>query len=64
MEATSAVSLTKVMASLPMEGRVTRIICGMMMRVMVWKDVRPRTCETSYCPRSMESSPPRKISAK
>ena len=64
IEKTRAVSLINVIDSFVIEGSATRIICGRITRTVVCTRLNPSTWHASYCPRSIASRPPRKISAK
>ena len=64
MAVMSAVSLTRVIHSLLIEGSVTRSICGSTTLRSVCHRDRPSTFAAFYCPGWMDSSPPRNISQK
>ena len=58
------VSFVRVMTSFVTGGRVLFTTCGSMILKKVCTLEYPRTFAASYCPREIDSMPPRKISAK
>src|SRR5690606_13726681 len=61
--ATSAVSFSMAMVSLPVGGMMGRIAWGMTIRHRVWPRVSPSAAAASVCPRSTDRMPARTISA-
>lgn len=62
-KATSAVSLSIAIVSLPVGGMMTRIACGSTMRRNVSSRLIPSACAASVWPGSMDWMPARTISA-
>ena len=62
-KATSEVSLSIAMVSLPVGGMITRIACGSTIRRRIWPRLRPSACAASVCPGSTDWMPARTISA-
>ena len=55
----SEVSLTRVMISLPIGGRIRLMTCSSVTRKKIWVRVMPSTCPASVWPLGTASMPPR-----